>query len=123
MLRFPKAGVTLLLIVSISACSTNNREQIAMATLFDEPGSNGPLPVLTGALNAKFPPGSEAKQLKKYVAQLHGSCDEKKSDDTLKCLLPESSSICVRNSISVTAKLSGLDKINGIEARRYLDGC
>ena len=123
MLRFPKAGVMLLLIASISACSTNNREPIAMATLFGEPGTNGPLPALTGALNAKFPTGSEVRELKDYVLQLHGSCGEKKPDGTLTCSLIESSTVCVRASISVTVKISSLDKINGIEARRYLEGC
>lgn len=128
MRRISSTGALLLFAAALSACSTDNRERIAMQTLYGdngmapESGPSHPLPAMTGALNAMFPAGSDSRLLRDYVARLNGRCDDAQSGARLACSVTETSSLCQRASIGITAKIEA-HKIVGLEATKYLEGC
>ena len=82
-----------------------------------------PFPALTGALNAKFPYGTDSENLKSYVGKLGGSCVQNPMGQSLNCSMTESSAICIRNSVSLTVQTDNLNKIKSIDAVRILDDC
>lgn len=107
----------------------NNQEKIALAILYKDDISSGqmhephPSPALTGALNGKFPLGTNAENLKSFVASLGGNCHQKQLGQPLICRLDEDKAICVVHSIWITAKTNNLNQIEGIEATRMFDAC
>ncbi len=131
MKRLAWTGAALAVLLT-SGCGTDNREQIAMATLYhDAPAANQartpmrPFPEMTGALNEKFPAGTDLGDLKRYVANLSGTCGLGKplNPGELTCSLVESAAFCVRNSIVITARADAMSKIEHIEAHRLFEGC
>lgn len=129
MMKFLGASFFLLVMIGSPGCSNDNKAQIAMNTLYqndDAPAGDSmrrPFPALTGALNSKFPPGSEPKKLMDYVASLSGSCGRVNSNSSLACTFVESSSFCIRTNVSVVAKIVGAEKIGAIETWHVLEGC
>ena len=117
-------------LMGISGCSVENKTQIAMKTLYQDTAGPAapstptrPFPALTGALNARFPAGSGLNGLRSYIGSLDGSCESLNSGHSLACTLIESSSFCIRNSISVVATIDNAEKITGIEAWHVIEGC
>jgi len=116
-------------VLATSACNTDNREHIAMATLYADgaPASqvrtpSRPFPEMSGALNEKFPAGTDVGSLKRYVAGLDGKCSEDKPGET-HCSFIESAALCVRTSITLQVKTDSGNRIGHIEAHRLLEGC
>ena len=100
-----------------------------MATLYanDAPANQArtpsrPFPELTGALKEKFPAGTDLSSLKRYVADLDGSCRQTKPGETA-CSLVESAGFCVRNSTIIQARTDAMDKIEHLDAYRLFEGC
>lgn len=113
-----------------SGCvSVDNRERIAMATLYPDGAPRIPpslfrsAPILTNALNSKFPTGTDLEGLKSYVEILKGSCYQKESGQQMECSIIESGTICWVVKIEITAKTNSLNKIERIDAVRYSSGC
>ena len=116
-----------------SGCvSENNQELIALATLYPDdtpadpnrhPAHPRPAPILTSALNSKFPPGTDLEGLKSYVAKLRGSCYQKELGQPMRCSFIESGTICWEVSVSITAMTNSLNKIENIHAARISSGC
>ncbi len=113
-----------------SALGEDNRERIAMETLYPESAPPSqvktpvrPFPALASALNGRFPSGTDSESLKDYVKKLGGSCIQSPIGQPLQCSIIESSTICIRNSVSITAKTNGLNKIESIDAVRIIDVC
>lgn len=124
----------LLAVVSIAlmlaGCMTDNRERIAMATLYpdDAPqfmdsSRSRPAPILSGALNEKFPPGTDAEQLQKYVANLDGTCHQSQSEQIMKCSFVETGGLCAGTEVNITAQITPMNKIGHIIAYRHHDYC
>jgi len=110
--------------------SVDNREKIAVATLYPDNASVTqsksplhPAPVLTSALNVKFPPGTALENLKNYVEKLNGSCNQVQSGQPMRCSFVESSTVCIRTTISITAQTNSLNTIEHLDAVRIFDGC
>jgi hypothetical protein len=126
------ASVSLLVValIGVSGCSVDNKAQIAMKTLYqDDRGSivpstmNRSFPALTGALNARFPAGCAPDGLQRYISSLDGSCAMQNAEHSLLCGFVESSSFCIKTSISVVANIDSAKKITDIEAWHVLEGC
>ena len=124
--------LTLIFVVFLcSGCVIeNNQERIAMTTLYPDDAPRNPnappfraAPILTGALNSRFPTGSDLEGLKSYVAKLKGSCYQKESGQPMECSFIESGTICWVVKIEITAKTNSQNKIEHIEAVRYASGC
>ena len=125
----------LLALVSIalifSGCvSVDNRERIAVATLYPDNSPFNPknppvhtAPILTSALNSKFPPGTDLESIKAYVTKLNGKCSQSQSDQPVRCSFIEFGTFCVQTSIAITIKTNSLNKIEGIDAFRIIDAC
>jgi len=129
MQRISFTSLILLLFAGLSGCSTDNRAQIGMKTLYQDEAvviahatPKRPFPVLTGALNAKFM-GSESQKLEDYVLTLNGRCEKSGPAQPISCSFVESGATCVRTSVSVIARIDDFDKINGIEAWHIIEGC
>ena len=116
-----------------SGCiSVDNRERIAMATLYpdDAPADPSrrsfqphPAPILTSALNSKFPPDTDLDSLKSYVVKFSGSCYQKELGQPMRCSFIESGTICWEVSVSITAMTNSLNKIEHINATRIFSVC
>ena len=131
-----------LVVVFIGGCSgLDNRAAIASATLYDDPPFHGgpmaPAPAFTGALNAKFPSGTNIEALRAYVAKLGGGCrdeklfqdlPQKKTPDTngressVYCQIVISSSFCVKSSLWINAVVE-VQSIKQITASRLSESC
>jgi hypothetical protein len=101
-----------------------------METLYpdDAPGSNTnapvrPAPVLIGALNEKFPPGTDVEELKKYVAKLDGKCEQSKPGQPMTCSFVETGTACAQTEVVITAKTTASNKIGHIVAFRNHKVC
>jgi hypothetical protein len=82
-----------------------------------------PAPTLTGALNGKFPVGTEIDRLKSYIETFKGSCSQAELGKPVNCSFIESATICFETKIFITAKTNSQNKIESISASRYSSGC
>ena len=82
-----------------------------------------PFPALTGALNSRFPSGTDVVGLRSYVEKLGGSCTTNPAGQSTKCSIVESTAFCIQNSVVITAKTNDLNKIESIDAMRIFEGC
>ncbi len=101
-----------------------------METLYPDDAPTGqiktpmrPFPALTGALNSRFPSGTDAASLKSYVEKLGGSCNANPTGQSMKCSIVETNTFCIRDSVSITAMTNDLNKIENIDAIRIFEGC
>ena len=124
------------MMLTVSACSTDNRQRIAMETLYPEHAPAvvvsppvhdyspfSPAPVLTGALNEKFPPGTDVEELKKYVAKFDGKCEPNQQEQVMSCSFIETGTICSVTEVIITAKTTLMNKIGHIVAYREHNAC
>ena len=122
-------GLAVGLYVLSMSLGENNQEKIALAILYKNEVPSGQLdkphssPALTGALNGKFPPGTNVENLKTFVADLGGYCHQGQSGQPLICSIDEFKTICIFHKILITAQMNNLNQIEGIEATRMFEAC
>jgi hypothetical protein len=114
----------------LCGCATDNRERIAMETLYTKEANvslgagRWEFPSLTGALNGKFPRGSDFENIKKYVGNLGGSCFPRRSNnEILSCSIVESVGFCVGNVIEILIETDNQNRIENITATHRWHGC
>ena len=122
-------GVGCGIYVLAASVTIDNREKIAMAILAPEVDKTipsflpHPSPSLTGALNGKFPQGTDVENLKSFIKKLGGNCHQSQPGQPVLCTMSESGTFCIERSISITAKTNNLNKIEGIDATRITLAC
>ncbi len=131
-----KLFITAAIALLASGCSTDNRQRIAMETLYPERSPalviagtvwndpmDSPAPVLAAALNEKFPPGTDLEELKNYIASFDGECDQRQAQQMMECRFVETGTICAVTEVIITAKTTPLNKIGHITAHRVHKVC
>ena len=116
--------------LGLTLISENNRERIALETLYPDNASTSeghmrehPFPALTGALNSRFPSGTNIENLKNYVTKLKGKCYQSQLGQPIVCSIVEFGTICISNTLSITAETNKLNQIEHINAVRIFDAC
>lgn len=101
--------------------SFDYKAKIAEAILFNPRGELNN-PVITAALAARFPAGSDLQDVQVFVKMLNGRC-EYGQKGTAYCTLPASGTICVVSVIKITATVSANGTVENIVAERDGQSC
>jgi hypothetical protein len=104
-----------------NALRVDHRNAIVQALLF-RPGGDIDDHVLTGALNARFPTGTQATALGDFVETMGGSCSRLDTGE-FSCLFDESGTFCVATKIDVKVRVDAHNAIESMAAKSYTIGC
>jgi len=122
----PVAVISLSLLSSavLSSCgfvAVENRDKLARAVLTHPDGGANDT-ALQAALNAKYPNGTPARELKDFSSSFGGSCGEPK-EGVMHCKVPTYTAFCVSFYVRLTVNLNPDSSVRGIEVKNGDSTC
>ncbi|MDD1621919.1 MAG: hypothetical protein LUQ11_10605 [Methylococcaceae bacterium] len=112
------AIVFLLLIAGVWAVSLDQRAKIADEILFGKSKSVFSEQIITAALSARFPNGSDPKELQSFVESFpYGHCEQSPSKKALECTLTLSGTVCVATVLKISSDVAASGEIQRIQVK------
>jgi hypothetical protein len=123
--------------VGVRLLAYNRTSDAVQATLYNADGNLNEA-IFVAAMKAKFPDGSPADDVKRFVKQLEGRCSigpavlpnfctgpmgerpagcAAQVDDTLRCTVPLSGTICVAYHLNLTAHLDKSNHVSNLAVK------
>ncbi len=96
--------LSILTVLSLTACSFDHRKKVAYSLLYDQNGFEID-EVYAAAIAARFPKGTTVNELIEFTKQSEGKCFPKHGNQ-LTCEIPVQGHICAVRMIQIKATLS-----------------
>ncbi len=111
------AIVFLLLIAGLWAVSLDQRAKIAEEILFRKSESTSSEQIVSAALSARFPIGSNLKELQSFVESFpYGHC-EQRNPKLVECALTLSGTVCVATVLKIWSDVGANGEIQRVQGK------